>query len=374
VSGRSSKLPSLEVSLPAVKSPRRAGSGGLQLSRLPPRSPSVASEFSPRGSPCSSAHGGRQVEVEDDDLDDQLEELAELSQHLARRGEPLSEGPASSSPPASRGMAEHRPATGGTSASSTTAPGSSLATGEAATSVDWDESGMDAVPEGHMISSTEDPWDSLRGAQRAHHEINQLRLPHGCRIEISHGSSAQFFLILDVAEGPYTPASLKFWVKVFSEYPAPGSFSVRCTQRIFHPSVDASTSSVDIRGGGYAEGGAVQLSGLIGAIIQLVKTPADSPAINAEAAMLLQTDPDEFRRTVRNTLNGSEHGGVRFDRVLSSSKVGSTKPAAAQPPRAMSENLQLELMKLEAMKDQFKAESFAFEQLNTDMLRELELF
>ena len=33
--------------------------------------------------------------------------------------------------------------------------------------------------------------------------------------------------------------------------------------------------------------------------------------------MLLQTDPDEFRRTVRLALNGGNYRGVKYDRVLS---------------------------------------------------------
>ncbi|CAE7543272.1 RCE2 [Symbiodinium natans] len=64
----------------------------------------------------------------------------------------------------------------------------------------------------------------------------------------SQAAFAQLFYTIDVAEGPYTPATLTFWVKVFQEYPLPGSISVRCTKRIFHPSIDPRTGATALPG------------------------------------------------------------------------------------------------------------------------------
>eukprot|EP00931_Biecheleriopsis_adriatica_P119383 TRINITY_DN94610_c0_g1_i1.p1 TRINITY_DN94610_c0_g1~~TRINITY_DN94610_c0_g1_i1.p1 ORF type:complete len:455 (+),score=83.70 TRINITY_DN94610_c0_g1_i1:62-1426(+) len=363
-SGHSTRLPSLEASLPLIRSPRRSlsGTGGS----LPPRSPSVASASSRSGRPASrgtgdaspscspSAQGrGDADDLDDDDFEQQLQELEELSQHLLRRGEPLSRGGASAS-------LEHRPTTGGTSASeSTTAPASSLAT------VEVEDSAADA-------GSEENALRSLRGAQLAHHEIANIRLPHGCRIETSGASFAQLFFTMDVSEGPYTPATLTFWVKIFSEYPVAGSFSIRSTKRIFHPNIDAQSGAVSIPGydvSDVAEASEVHLSTLLQALAQLVKVPTESPAVNEEAASLLQTDPDEFRRTVRLCLNGGDHCGVRYDRLLNIGKV--PKTPQDRDMRAMPEDLRLSLMKLEVMKEEFKATASAYIANNEMQLRHL---
>merc|ERR1712151_921627 len=187
--------------------------------------------------------------------------------------------------------------------------------------------------------------------------------------------------------GPYTPSSLVFWIKIFDEFPAPGGFSVRCTQKIFHPSVDPDTRHLDIQechlaavtaelsssrlcgltAMGEGVGNAVgRVIALIGAIRRLMLHPEDSPASNSDVAMLLQTDPDEFRRTVRLTLTGGEYRGMRFDRVLGVSKgssgakldVGETQPLQQ---RELSDQARMELMNLEIMRDKFKDRASALQ-------------
>lgn len=219
----------------------------------------------------------------------------------------------------------------------------------------------------------EDPWDTLRGPQRAHHELQQWSLPPNTHIESSPGSSAQFFYTVDVAEGPFTPASLTFWIKVFEDFPADGSCGVRCTKRIFHPSVDPSSCKWHFHG----DDGGVGFPALLLAIRKSVCTPESSPA-NAVASTLLQTDPDEFRRVVRTTLNGGEHGGVRYDRTLvlgrsSSSMGGESKiPGKPSTPLHQQEFLKVEMMKIEVLRDELKSKVDVMQHENSVECRGLE--
>jgi len=281
-------------------------------------------------------------EDEDDDFDEQLRELEELGAHFARRGEPLSRGASSSG-------VDHRPPTGGSE--STTAPASSQATA----SVEWEDPTT-------VESFVEEPGDLLRGAQRAHHEIGRMRLPHGCRLEPSQAAFAQLFYTMDVAEGPYTPSTLTFWVKVFEEYPLPGSVSIRCTKRIFHPCIDPRTGATAFPGHDTEVGDAsqeIRLASFLVALTQMVKAPCSvANALNNEASALLEADPEEFRRRVRRSLLGDEG----FDRVLGSGKA-STAPLPSKPI-AMSETMRLEMMNIEVLKEDFKATAAAYLETN----------
>lgn len=244
---------------------------------------------------------------------------------------------------------EPRPPTGGTSASaSTTAPGGS--NGFEVASVDFDEPVAEALPE------SENPFDSLRGGQRASYELQQCgSLPHGCRIERTPGVSAQFFFSVDAAEGPYAPATLTFWIKIFNEFPALDGISIRSTKRIFHPHIHPDTGLLKLqREGCDAES---RLKDILCAIRQAVLRPTDSPAVNADAAMLLQTDPEEFRRTVRSTLAGGEYSGARFDKVLDFSKKRGNADDSSEKrsQQQMSDQMKVQLMQLDVMQAKFKA-------------------
>jgi len=164
------------------------------------------------------------------------------------------------------------------------------------------------------------------------------------------------------------PATLTFWIKVFDEFPQPGSFSVRSTKRIFHPSVDTSSSRVEVPEDALdipvatphalalttAPQHVAGLSTLLMFLRQLVLAPPDDSLVaNEDAAVMLKTDPDEFRRTVRLTLNGGDYGGVKFDHVLNIGKSGSTLSSAKPPPEKsnMTTEVQLQMMELTVLRD-----------------------
>lgn len=244
-----------------------------------------------------------------------------------------------------------RPLTGGTSASaSTTAPGGSSKDFEVA-SLDLEEVSCEVPRE------SDNPFDSLCGGQRASYELQQIgTLPHGCRIERSPGAAAQFFFSVDASEGPYVPATFTFWIKIFDEFPATDGVSIRSTKRIFHPNIDQDSGHFKVP----QESGmqsSCRLKDILIAIRRSVLAPTDSPAVNADAAMLLQTDPDEFRRIVRSTLGGGEYRGVQFDKVLDFGKkrtnAGDSSEGRQRPE--MSDEMKVELMKLDVLQAQFKA-------------------
>lgn len=308
--------------------------------------------------------------VDEDDFDEQMEQLEALSRHLGLRC-----GKASSNS-SSLDLEVLRPTTAGTTASaSTTAASSTLAITE-----------MDATlgeSSGRSSCASGDPFEDLRGAERVHYELQKVTLPHGCHIKTSAGSAAQLFFDIDVSEGPYAPVTLSFWIKIFDEYPDRGSLSVRCTSRIFHPSVDAETRRVEIPqeqlGGtdaSVASHGSIR--GTLMAIRSLILSPSDAHVANSDAAMLLQADPDEFRRTVRATLLGGEYQGSRFDRVVKpggSSHGTRSLPLTEVPSRAatpLQANLSLQMMGLEVSGRELRAMASAYQHENTVELRCLE--
>lgn len=301
----------------------------------------------------------------DEGFEDDLEDLALLCSHLNNHGESGLGVPTD----------EHRPATGGTSASaSTTAPGSS-SRGEGRWN-DVDEFAGEGALDSAVVG---DAFEDLRGAQRAHWELQRFSLPHGCRIERTDCSAAQFFFTMDVVEGPYMPATLVFWIKVFEEFPNPGSFSVRSTKRIFHPNVDPELGTLVLDHFNPA-GDANTMRAILLAIRTLVCTPAESPALNRDAVKLLQSDTDEFRRVVRSTLSGLEHRGTEYEQLLNVGKhPGKKAPlakgkAAAAPPRsaATSHAFKVDMMDLETMADHMKVMTQHWQDLNTLELRRVE--
>lgn len=346
-----------------VRSPRRSpSSASARSSRASPRTPIAAALDKSAG-----LGAARAPDDDDDTFEADLADLEALSNHLDLRVEDV---------PSSSVIADARPTTGGTQASSsTTAPGGSLS-GDVSTFTDTEEAfGSEALHGG-----VEEIGNPLRGAHRAQFELQRCKLPPGCRIEHLTGSPGQFFYVVDVAEGPYTPATMTFWIKVFDDFPAPDSLSVRSTKRIFHPSIDPITGHVGIPWSRSSTAGdVVHIQSVLCAVRQLAIAPEDAPAINAEAAMLLQTDLDEFRRAVRTTVSGGDYAGSTFDSLLNPSSLGSkhrniraSTASTRDGGRGVSDEVKLGLMQLELMKDKFKQQATDWQQQNSDELRSLE--
>jgi ubiquitin-conjugating enzyme E2 M len=232
-------------------------------------------------------------------------------------------------------------------------------------SLDFEESSAD----------TDNPLDALRGGQRASYELQQGgALPHGCRLEQTPGVASQYIFTVDACEGPYAPATIPFWIKIFDEFPARDGVSIRCTRRIFHPNIDQDTGLVKIQQDLFAA--ELRFKDLLAALRQLVLNPTDSPVANHDAAMLLQTNAEDFRRVVRTSLGGGEYRGVRFDRVLDFSKksTNSGYPSDLNQIRApqMSDQTKLALMKIEVMQVQYKAYADDVMRRNTEESQTLE--
>lgn len=282
-------------------------------------------------------------------FDRQLRELEELSALLGLSQDDRSLEVESSS---QYSVDVFRPATGTSASASTTAPpGSEVAHGE--------------LEEPDLSAPLGDAFDTLQGAQRAHYELQMFPLPHGCRLEQATGLSGQFFFSIDVTDGPYTPSTVTFWVKVFDEFPEPGSVSVRCTTRIFHPSIDPDSCRLELREPLSTGQSGNSFKALLLEIRNVIFSPSDAPAANADAAMLLQTDPDEFRRIVRSTLLGGEYRGYKFDRLMAAGTQRGSGESDAGNSSRLSKEMKLKLMNVESLKEQLKAKVSAFQAANT---------
>jgi len=286
-----------------------------------------------------------------------------------------------------RAEVETRPPTGGTLASASTTARGGTSASVSSTNRLGSPLSSEVAESANVQAATlcQDASEILSGAPRAAYELQNLKLPLGCQIERSPCASGQFFASFNIAEGPYTPATLVFWVKVFDEFPAPGSFSVRCTQRIFHPSIDSATGRVVLPDDCLDTGDASSPgSGPLAVLLALIRRmmlcpPSNAPAGNVDAAMLLQTDPDEFRRKVRFTLGGGDCGGVQYERILQAgkaavAKVKTAEPLQVQSPRqlARAKELKLSVMELEVLKDQFKSQAENMRLANCRLLEDLE--
>lgn len=251
------------------------------------------------------------------------------------------------------GSAEQRPLTGGTvaSSSSTTLPNSSCGASDVTGAGDFESRNTEAVASNAQISA-------VSVAQQVQKDLQHCKFPRGCRVETSPGSAVQFFFIIDVSEGPYTPTTLYFWVKVFEDFPRSGSFSVRCTDRIFHPCIDPVSKHVELPQDVTSPStGAMRISNLLSAIREIIVSPPELPAVNGDASLLLQTDREEFRRTVRLTLNGGDYQGVVFDHVQTrkAQSQNDTKHTLEASPaiEPVSEDVRVALMELEVLRDEF---------------------
>jgi ubiquitin-conjugating enzyme E2 M len=228
-------------------------------------------------------------------------------------------------------------------------------------SLDLEESTAGSTTEVPQDAESGNPFDTLLGGVRASYELQQCgSLPHGCRIEQATGVSAQYFFTVDASEGPYAPASLTFWIKIFDEFPAFDGVSIRATKKIFHPNIDQESGRLKVPQLETGRSESVcHMKDLLVAIRRLVMSPTDSPAVNQDAAMLLQTDREEFRRVVRNTLGGGGYRGASFDRVLDFGKKGASAKAKKDDPgekqRQMSDKMRVELMQLDVMQAKLKA-------------------
>lgn len=377
--GHSSPLASPSTAT-AGSSPAVAGgkARGDERKGLRAESPVSSSRTTPRTA-SSSSRGRRNLpaaaaveselprwrqrdEFEDDEeqFATELDDLEDLCVSLNMRSEERHATPAD---------VDLRPLTGGTSASaSTTAPGGSSKDFELASLDNLEESASE-VPR-----DSDNPFDMLEGGQRASYELQQCgSLPHGCRIEKAAGVSAQYFFSVDAAEGPYAPATLTFWIKIFDEFPALDGISIRATKRIFHPNIDQETGRLKVPQLAGSEA-SCRLKDILTAIRRLVLTPTDSPAVNGDAAMLLQTDPTEFRRTVRSMLGGGEYRGTRFDRVLDfgGKNCASAKGAESEKRHPMSDQLKVDLMKLDVLQAKLKGMADDMIKQNTQECCDLE--
>eukprot|EP00927_Polykrikos_kofoidii_P024537 TRINITY_DN22299_c0_g1_i1.p1 TRINITY_DN22299_c0_g1~~TRINITY_DN22299_c0_g1_i1.p1 ORF type:complete len:549 (+),score=79.35 TRINITY_DN22299_c0_g1_i1:165-1811(+) len=307
---------------------------------------------------------------DEDAFEQQLADLEELSRHLdlvASDDARIGTAGTSSSVPSTAAPS------GGGGSSSRSRVTVSAGSGGSDIATDRDDAILDRAP---RPPQSDDPYESLRGSQRVHYELQNCSLPHGCRVETSAGSFGQLFLSIDVGEGPYTPATMVFWIKIFADYPESDNVSIRCTKRIFHPNVDQESGAMELDDDQIVgKPGSNRLLAIVGTIRRSICNPTDTPLLNHDAAMLLQTDPNEFRRIVRLTLGGGEHRGVQYDRVISGTggqgtlcaDVGRAKSAQPQ----MADHIRVEMMKLEVMRDQFKEQASDMQRRNEAEIQHL---
>lgn len=347
-----------------------SASTGNRTPRGSGRSGGQGRQRTPRG----SGESREDDEPEDNDqfLED-LNDLDELSVALGLREEDE----------AARRRAEEeedrrlmRPFTGGTSTTESTAVPSTRIGGRVSELEDLDEASL--ASERSVAGPT--------GAQLAHQQLALgLTLPKGCRYTTSSLPS-QLFLYVEVPEGPYMTTALQVWVKVFSDFPASGEFSVRLSpgSKIFHPNVNPETGEMandSLLSNSYT--GSAHLQEIACNVHRFLTYPVDSPALNADAAMLLQTDPEEFRRVVRRTLLGGEYNGAKYDAVprvtpgrpssSDSTKSSQTNRSAGGTPGNVPNKVRVAMMELENMSRKACELADCFQHQNQTEVLELEL-
>jgi len=373
----------------AERTTRSAGEGAPPSSSNRPRRSGGSERSSSSHSACRAVAGSSlshtaeiaaAAEDDDEDFADELLELEALGRSLG-----LHHNPEAS---LSEVSVDHpRPATAVSHTSCSTAVPSSYTTRGALSATsgsDSFEQHLDQDGDRLLAKESESGQETLPGALIAQQELKQCRLPHGCRIQSLPGIAAQFFFVMDVSEGPFTPATLTFWIKVFDDFPAAGNVSVRSSKKIFHPCVDPSTGRLGLLEDQLLnERGVLSLQALFQAIRQMITSPEDSPALNADAAVLLQTDQSEFRRMVRSTLNGGEYNGTAFDRVLGTTSAGSSTSgvggtlskkgpkSGGATSESVPESVKLGLMQIESMKDKFVQMANDWSQQNAQEIRDL---
>jgi len=360
------KRRTLKISPQSSPSSSSRGAESPRTQKLRAVRESLEASQSPTGSREKEARqeADEDEDDEDSDMEDDFRELDILVRHLGLRSDIAAVAEGSEAHRAPDRLVTSGSASGWASAS-TTVPSSMASRGEMASS---------AASTSEVEEVQGEKWfDGLRGAQRAHYELQQFPMPRGCRFDVSPGSAAQIFFTIEISDGPYTPASLTFWIKIYDEYPDLGGLVARCTKQVFHPNFDAERGHLDVQESDL-EADMFRIQAVLNFIRRLCHSPAASPVMNSDAAALLHRDPEDFRRVVRSTLSGGQYNGIQFDRVLNlgaPKAIAATSPAPRASP-SLTDKLRVELMGLEVMRDQFMTAAAEYQELSTNLVRSLE--
>ncbi|KAL0639319.1 NEDD8-conjugating protein ubc12 [Maublancomyces gigas] len=150
---------------------------------------------------------------------------------------------------------------------------------------------------------------------RAQKDITELSLPSTMRTHFPDPDDIlNFTLTIEPDEGMYKGGSFKFTFAINSNFPHEPP-KVKCTHKIYHPNIDLEGNvCLNILREDWKP--VLNLNAVIVGLQFLFLEPNPSDPLNKEAAEDLRLTRDNFKRNVKNSMQGGFVKSTQFDRVL----------------------------------------------------------
>jgi len=150
---------------------------------------------------------------------------------------------------------------------------------------------------------------------RAQKDITELSLPSTMRTHFPDPDDIlNFTLTIEPDEGMYKGGSFKFTFAVPSAFPHEPP-KVKCMQKIYHPNIDLEGNvCLNILREDWKP--VLNLNAVIVGLQFLFLEPNPSDPLNKEAAEDLRLTRENFKRNVKNSMQGGQVKHIHFDNVL----------------------------------------------------------
>ncbi|KAG0130416.1 ubiquitin-conjugating enzyme/RWD-like protein [Tuber indicum] len=150
---------------------------------------------------------------------------------------------------------------------------------------------------------------------RAQKDLSELSLPPTIRMHMPDPEDIlNFTLTIEPDEGMYKGGSFNFTFAINSNFPHEPP-KVKCTQKIYHPNIDLDGNvCLNILREDWKP--VLNLNAVIVGLQFLFLEPNPSDPLNKEAAEDLRLTRENFKRNVKNSMNGGYVKNVQFERVL----------------------------------------------------------
>ncbi|EDO14969.1 hypothetical protein Kpol_414p2, partial [Vanderwaltozyma polyspora DSM 70294] len=171
-----------------------------------------------------------------------------------------------------------------------------------------------------LSTGSQDNRNQLTAARlRLQNDLNNLELPPGVNLSILSvlsdlKESPHLTLLISPDEGYYKSGKFKFDLKFNENYPIEPPI-VLCMNKIFHPNIDLDGKiCLNILREDWSP--ALDLNSIIIGLLYLFLECNAKDPLNKEAANILHSDEDMFRKYVRDSMAGKKLFNIQYDNVL----------------------------------------------------------
>ncbi|KAK9341775.1 ubiquitin-conjugating enzyme/RWD-like protein [Lipomyces starkeyi] len=150
---------------------------------------------------------------------------------------------------------------------------------------------------------------------RVQKDLTELSLPSTMKTHFPNPDDLLHFNVaIEPDEGMYQGGKFNFSFTINNSFPHEPP-KVKCTQKIYHPNIDLEGNvCLNILREDWKP--VLNLNAVLVGLQYLFLEPNAADPLNKEAASDLQRNRENFRRNVRNSMNGGYVGHEKFERVV----------------------------------------------------------